>query len=68
MPMHHIEPDEQRNAEPRFLDRQALHLAHLLRTDQIEQIADGAGLDRLGRIARRSIGPVTAWPAAVMVS
>jgi len=51
MAVHDIEPDEQWNAEARFLDGKPLHLAHVRRSDHIEQIADGAGLDRIGRIA-----------------
>jgi len=51
MAMHDIEPDEQWNAEARFLHGETLHLAHMRRSDHIEQIADGPGPDRLGRIA-----------------
>jgi hypothetical protein len=50
--MHHIESQEQWNTEPRFLHRQALHLASMVRPDQIEQIADGARANRIGRISR----------------
>ena len=52
MSVHDIEPDEQRNTQTRLLDCQALHLVHVTGPDQVEQIADRAGLDRLGRIAR----------------
>ena len=46
--MHGIESDEQWNAEARFLHGQPLHLAHMGRSDHIEQIADRARLDRFG--------------------
>ncbi len=51
MAVHDIEPDEQWNAEARFLHGQPLHLTHVRRSDHVEQIADGAGLDRIGGIA-----------------
>ncbi len=49
--MDDVEPDQQRNAETGFLHRQALHLAHRSRPDQVQQIADLAAPDRLGRVA-----------------
>ena len=51
MSMHDVEADEQWDSEARLLHRQTLHLAHMRRPDQIEQIADRAGLDGVGRVA-----------------
>ena len=50
--MNHVESDEQRNAETRLLDRQPLHVPHMMGPDHVEEIADGAVLDRLRRIPR----------------
>jgi hypothetical protein len=49
--MDDIESDEQWNAEPGLLDRQALHLANRGRAGQIEQIPDGPRTDGLGGVA-----------------
>ena len=37
-----VEADQQRNAEPRLLDGDALHLVHGPGADQVEQVADRA--------------------------
>ncbi len=59
MAVHDIEADEQRNAEPRFLDGQALHFAHMRCADHVEQIADGAAL--IASVESPAMtGPVTA--------
>jgi hypothetical protein len=49
--VHDVESDEQRDAETRLLHGQALHVAYVRRPDQVEQIPDRAGLNRIGRIA-----------------
>jgi hypothetical protein len=46
-----VESDEQRYAETGLLDRETLHLPHVRGAHHVEQIADRAILDRLGRIA-----------------
>ena len=47
MTMNYVEADEKRNAEPGFFHRQALHFAHVLGADHVEEIADGPVLDGL---------------------
>src|ERR1700683_2963914 len=42
--------DQQRDAKAGFLHRQTLHLMHAPGTDQVQQIADRAGSDGVGRI------------------
>jgi len=49
--VHDVESDEQRDAETRLLHGEALHVAYVRRSKQVEQIPDGAGLDRFGRVA-----------------
>jgi len=62
-----IESDEQWNAEPGLLDRQALHLANRGRAGQIEQISMVPA--RMASVESPAmVGPVTVEPAAVMVS
>ena len=56
MTVNDIEADQQWNAEPRLLHGEALHLSHVLGAHHVEQVADRAVLDRLGRIARND-GP-----------
>ena len=51
MSMDDVVADEQRNPQPRFLDRQILHFTHVFHADQIQQVADGAALDRFRGIA-----------------
>ena len=52
MPMDDVIADEQRNPQTRLFHCQSLHLVHVFRADDIEQIADCAAFDRLGRIPR----------------
>ena len=47
----HVEPDQQRNAEPRFLDGDSLHVVNVLCADEVEQIAESAVADRVRGIA-----------------
>jgi len=49
--MDDVEPDQQRNAEAGLLHRQALHLMHRPRADHVQQVADLAAFDGLGRVA-----------------
>ena len=48
----HVEGEQQRHAEPRFLDRDPLHLARLLGAPQIADRADPARFDRGHVVAR----------------
>ena len=45
--VHDVECEQQRNTEPRLLDGQTLHLADVIGTREIQQIADCARPDRL---------------------
>ncbi len=47
----HVEADQERNAKPRFLDGDALHVVNGPRTDEVEQVADRPVADRIGGIA-----------------
>ena len=47
-----VQADQQRNAEPRLLDGQSLHLVRGPGTDHVQQIADRAVDDRLRGIPR----------------
>ena len=67
MSVQDVESEEQRNAEPRFFDGDALNAVCSLRPEDIEQAADPAGADSLGP-SSASTGPVTAKPADAMVS
>jgi hypothetical protein len=49
--VHHIESDDQGNAQARLLHRQPLHLAYVGGSEHVEKTADRAGLDGVGRIA-----------------
>ncbi len=47
-----VQTQQQRNAEPRLLHRQSLHLVRGRGADQVQQIADGAVDDRLRGVPR----------------
>ena len=47
----HVEPDQERNAEPRFLDGDSLHVVNVLCADEVEQVAERAVADGVGGIA-----------------
>ena len=49
--VNHVETDQQRNAEPRFLDGNSLHLVNMLCANHVEQIAQSAVADGVRRIA-----------------
>jgi hypothetical protein len=48
VPMQNVQADQQGDAEPRLLHCQGLHLVHVLVTDHVEQIADGAAFNPRG--------------------
>src|ERR1700674_1676583 len=50
MPVDDVVADEQWNPQTRLFDSQSLHLVHVFRADNIEQIANRAALDRFGGI------------------
>ena len=52
MAVNHVEPDEQRDAEARILDRDALHLVDRARSHDVQQVADRAVADGVGGVAR----------------
>ena len=51
MTVDHVEPDQQRNAEPRLLDGDSLHVVNVLRSDEVQQVAERAVADRVRGIA-----------------
>ena len=47
----HVEADQERNAEPRLLDGDSLHVVNWARADEVEQVADRPVADRVRGIA-----------------
>ena len=68
MAVHHIETEQQRNAEPRFLDRQASDSRDRARRPKVEQAADAAGADSAVDVAGERPGRSPCSRPAAMVS
>ena len=49
--VNHVETDQQRNAEPRFLDGNSLHVVNILCANHVEQIAQSSVADGVRGIA-----------------
>ena len=68
MPVQNIKSDKQGDAEPCVLHRDFLHRGNVSRPPQIQETADLAGANAARYLRLPRTGPVTAYPAATILS